>query len=369
MLPPLRSLVLPFVIAALAGPLATTATADGGRCGDRGRPPCTVLRPPQLGPPTDTHHLAPECIVAVGGFGSTSGDQAFDALLGWTSDEPLYQVFHFGYRDDRFRYDTTGPIDVSGEDLRGFVASLAPDCRAIHIVAHSMGGAVADRAFSKGLSGRDRVATYLALSSPHNGATLAQALRRPIERDPLIAIEIGVLARTLGQPDPTTSAARDLADLVVSRPRREIRVPSARLRLATDAMVLRRDNIDRRSDVREYFAVDALEGHGAILRNDQVRRVLQTTVASHAVAVDNRSSLERGVADAVSRKLDANLSDAYAGLSWYLTNDPSAPLVLAEAYGAVALSKAVWRVVEDVLAEIPDALVVLSPPGADLVLR
>lgn len=367
MLRPICLLLLPIVITALAGPLATRGAADGGRCGDRGKPPCTILRPPQLGPPSDTHALAPECIVAVGGFGSTSGDRAFDALLGWTGDESLYQVFHFGHRDDRFEYDTTGPIDVSGEDLRSFVASLAPDCRAIHIVAHSMGGAVADRAFSKGLSAQDRVATYLALSSPHNGATLAQALRRPIERDPLLAIEISVLARTLGQPDPTTQAARDLADLVVSRPRREIRVPSARLRVATDGMVLRRDNIDRRADVREYFATDALEGHGGILHNDQVRRVLQTTVASHEIAVDNRSQLERGVADAVSRKLDADLSGVYAGLSWYLASDPSAPLALAEAYGAVALSKAVWRAVEDVLAEIPGALVLLAPPGMDLV--
>jgi pimeloyl-ACP methyl ester carboxylesterase len=339
----------------------TVASAWPRQCGEHGRPACTILRPPELGPPPDAPYDAPECVVLVGGFGSTNGDRAFDDLFRWSQDEPLYQIFQFGYRrSDRFEYDTTGRIDVSAEHLASFVRSLTPDCRAIHIVAHSMGGAVADRAFKMGLSDHDRVATYVALSSPHNGATLAKALKPSIERDSLVAIEISVLARTLGQPDPTTPAGHDLA--LIEPPLRPIRdtVAHGRLRVATDAMVLRRDNVDRREDVREYFEVNELEGHGGILHNDQVRRVLQTTIASHALAADNRSALERRVADAVATRVDAALSALYRETSEFLTWDPRAPLALAGAYEAVEVAKVVWDAVSGVLAAMPGSAALAS---------
>jgi hypothetical protein len=222
-----------------------------------------------------------------------------------------------------------------------------------------MGGAVVDRAIRMGLSPHDRVATYVALSSPHNGATLAKALKPPIDRDPLVASEISVLARTLDQPDPTTPAGHDLA--TIDPPNRPIRatLPHARLRVATDAMVLRRDNVDRREDVREYFAIGELEGHGGILHNDQVRRILQTTIASHAVAADNRSELERRIADAVATRVDSAMSAFYAETSEFLTLDPRAPFALAGAYAAIEVGKAV----RDALAEIPGAAALATAPS------
>lgn len=335
----------------LVGPLATSASGDARYCGWKGRPACTILRPPELGVRIDPlGRTGPECVVLVGGFGSTNGDQTFDDLLRWTEGDALYQPIRSGYDfTDTFTYDTTGPIDRTAADLTRLVRTLGHECGAIHIVTHSMGGAVADRAFSMGLSAADGVATYIALSGPHNGATLARALRPAIEADPLIAIETSVLARSIGQPDPTTPAAHDLAS--IEHAPREVRgVAQARVRYATDGMVLRRDTYDRRVDVREYMpaslALSQLEGHGGVLHNEDVRRFVSATIATHAVAEDGRTPLERLTADAVSRKVDERVAAFYDGVSRHLA-DPLAPYTLAAATIGVTITRAIADAVAD----------------------
>jgi palmitoyl protein thioesterase len=341
----------------LAGPFVSWAAAEDKRCGEPGRSPCSILRPPEIAfQELGAGHLGPECVVLVGGFDSTSGDQAFDDLLHWINDDPAIRAVHFGDRRvESFRYDTTGPIDRSAEDLGRFVRSLKPACSSFDVVTHSMGGAVADRAFAQEwLSSADGVETYVALSGPHNGATLARALRGPIDADPLVALELSVLARSLGQGDPTSEAARYLARL--ETPHRTIRGPvAARLRLATDAMVLRRDTVDRRVETREYLpdpSLDELEGHGGVLHKDEARRVVRDATAYHLIVPDERSWLERTLADRVSRKLDADLADLYARLGSYAEHDTSAPYVLGAGGLAVIGAQRIGAAVADAVAAV-----------------
>ncbi len=342
-------------LAVLAGPSSSPASADTKQCGGRGRPACSILRPADALAIEVTGRLGPECVVLVGGFDSTSGDTAFDDLLKWTNDDPSYSPLHFGaHRRERFAYDTTGPIDRSAEELGLFVKSLKSECSTFHLITHSMGGAVADRAFAnEWLSPADGVETYIALSGPHNGAAFAKALRPPIEADPVVALELSLLARSIGQGDPTTAAARDLARMTT--PHRVIRgLTAARLRLATDAMVLRRDAIDRRVETREYLpdlAFDQLDGHGGILHTREVRRVVHDALTADDLPPDARRARDRELAAAVSRAVDADVGAAYARLSEYLLTDPDAPLTLAKvtipAVVARALADAVAQLAED----------------------
>lgn len=334
-MPYIRTCTIGLLVAAiLLGPASGSASADRGRCGLPGRPACSILRPPELDAlSTPESGLGPECIVTVGGFDSANGDVTFDDLLApWLQQDPLYQQYRFGsYRADRFPYDTTGPIDVSADDLRDLVRSIKGQCRGVHLLTHSMGGVVADRAFSMGLSAHDRVATYVALSGPHNGGTLAKDLRPPIEANAVVALEISALAKIFGQPDPTTQAAHDLAEL--EQPRVLVRgIPHIRLRLATDPMVLRRDTADRRVDVREYLpeAWCQWEGHGGILENDEVMSVIRATISSHRPAPDRRSAQELGLADRVSQAVDPILAGLYADVANLLRSD-AAPYILAAA--------------------------------------
>lgn len=352
-------------VVALAGPAAEGASAEEKVCGGPGRPPCSILRPAEPALAIDrTSRLGPRCIVVVGGFDSTSGDRAFDELLQWTSDDPSFRVKFFGGprddglgRDERSPYDTTGPIDESAETLGLFVHSLKTECSAFDLLTHSMGGAVADRAFAAGwLSAADGIETYTALSGPHNGAALAKALRPPIEKDPIIALELSALARSLGQADPTSAAARDLATL--RPPSRTIRdVSTARLRLATDAMVLRRDTVDRRFEVREYMpelARDQIDGHGGILHTADVHSVIHDLLIAHEIDADTRAPREREIVTAVSRAVDAAVGAAYTALSDHLSLDPMARVQLAE----VTIPAVIARAVADVIRSFAG-----DPPG------
>src|SRR5262249_9793686 len=125
---------------------------------------------PRVAPPG-----APECIVGVGGLGSKNDDKTFVALFDRLKDD--YAIHRFGNDPHHpAKYDTYGSLDARGLALPDFLRCLAGECRAIHIVAHSMGGDVADRAFSLGLSAADGVVTYLPIATPHNGALLADIL-------------------------------------------------------------------------------------------------------------------------------------------------------------------------------------------------
>ena len=327
----MRSLVGLVLVPVLLAAAAMPALADGGRCGDRHRPACSILRPPDLSfGVSEVDPLKPDCVVLVGGFGSATGDDTFDELLRWADDDPRYTIVRFG-RDlgERFPFDTTGPLDVSAEDLRGLVRAISPTCGATHVVSHSMGGAVADRAFALGFAPGDHVITYIALSGPHNGATLARALRPAIESDPLIAVEASAIARTIHVPDPTTVAAAGLAR--TRAPDVLPRVAHVRLRLANDLMVLRRDNMDRRVDVRELLpTLGELEGHGGILHSARIADVIARAIAAHEILPDARSPAARILGDVLSRRLDAAATAAYADFGIYLRSGAEAEIALAE---------------------------------------
>ena len=293
-------LALALAAAGLQVPLAASpASADPG-CAPLGTPACTILRPIAAPAHRRVEASAPSCVVTVGGLGSSPIDGFFDPLLAGArtaEDGRGIVTIRFGYdRSDRHPYDTYGAIDVSAAHLRSLVRDLEDECFAIDVVAHSMGGAVVDRAFSMGMSSRDGVRTYLPLASPHNGSFAARALRLGVELDDTFASAASAIARATGWHDPTSAAVGDLAEHRAPRPPRG--VETVRQRLVTDLTVLRRDSVDRRYDVREYLvgSLAELEGHGGIARNEHVRDVVARTLRAHAVPPDGRPPQQRTAA-------------------------------------------------------------------------
>src|SRR5204862_675838 len=99
----------------------------------------------------------------VSGVNSSAQDPTFDALQARLFDDPGYEVHRFG-ADPAYPYDTQGSLDQAAGNLTNEIRDLGRTHPAVHIVAHSMGGDVVDRAFALGLSASDGVATYVALS-------------------------------------------------------------------------------------------------------------------------------------------------------------------------------------------------------------
>lgn len=312
---PLRLLLASVACAAALNSFAVPASAED-RCGGPGRPPCTILRPVDPSAPRPVSEDAPECVVIVGGLASPTvahpvngaeTDGFFDPLLSGmstTANGRAVVPWRFGYdRADRYAYDTEGAIGANARSLRDFVRDLSDECFAIDIVAHSMGGAVTDRAFAMNMGVRDGVATYLPLASPHNGAVAAESLRLGVEIDARYADAFGELMARTPFHDPRSAAVRDLAEW--RAPRLIPRVPMVRQRMATDLSVLRDDNLDRRVDWREYLPAgsDELEGHGGVVQNARVRAVVATAIRTHAIPADDRSVLEVKATSTVSREV------------------------------------------------------------------
>lgn len=284
--------------------LGATAAADDGSTtrtctAPDGKPSCTILRPPtppaRVPPPG-----APECIVTVGGLGSSNDDGTFTDLLATFRDDPRYVIHRFGSSGEdpaRYPYDTYGSIDASGRALRDYVRSISGQCHRIHIVSHSMGGDVADRAFSLGLSGADGVVTYEPISGPHNGAMIARYVAKFIDSDEPFADAASEIAQALHVHDPTTPAVRDLARIKPPRPPRD--VAELRQRLADDGFVYLPDNWDRRFEIRDWLP-DAdlvqLEGHGGSLRNAEIRATTVSMIRTGVVPPDTRSEAHKTLA-------------------------------------------------------------------------
>ena len=336
----------------------TTAAADDGAtnaCTTRdGRPSCTILRPPtpiaRVAPPG-----APQCIVAVGGLGSDSDDQlptqkdpdprgTFGALLAPFKNDPDFRIHRFGESDehsDRYPYVTNGSIDANGRSLLDFVRSLSGECRAIHIVAHSMGGDVADRAFSLGLSSADGVVTYLPIATPHNGALLAGILTEASDLSDEGNEALHDISAALHTHDVTSPAVRELADRTPPRPPRG--VVELRQRLANDEIALLPDNYDWRVETRDRLpdlhgtdelvsdlinpativantqkliadglrvglsvvhrgidTIAEIEGHGGSLVNDAIRGATEFVIRNVALPPDDRDLKEKLLAFALS---------------------------------------------------------------------
>ena len=70
--------------------------------------------------------------------------------------------------DPAHPYDTHGSIEANADQLTAEIRGLAATHPKVDIVAHSMGGAVVDAAFRRGLSASDKVATYIATVTKHN---------------------------------------------------------------------------------------------------------------------------------------------------------------------------------------------------------
>jgi hypothetical protein len=354
-LAPTRLLVSPLIVALLVGPLATVSRADGG-CGVAGRPACTILRPAAVG--TASARVVPspadaaECIVLVGGLGSTpeATRDMFRPLVAPFITDPRYVVYTFGAdRPEAYAYATDGAIAQNALQLRAFARDLSDECSAIDVVTHSMGGAVADRAFSLGLSGADGVAAYLPLSSPHNGATAAVALRAGVEVDETFAAGASWVARHLGAHDPTTDAMRDLARATAPRPVRG--VATVRQRMVHDVAVLRRDHDDPRVDVREHLpaalSIDGLEGHSGIAHSAGAQQVVERTIRDHAVPPEDRPRAHVAVARAASSEIDRRVAEVWLGAG--------SALVSAALVTKVAVA------VADALREARDALLLIEP--------
>lgn len=306
------SLALALAFGALA---PAAASADGGKCAPRlGRPPCTILRPVPAPGHRWVPYDAPECVLLVGGFGARHQDTAalFEralADLDPAAGRPFRRVVFGLERAELYPYDTYGPISESAASLRELMRDLADECFAIDLVAHSMGGLVADRALALYPSDADGVLAYLPLAAPHNGAFVARAAVFGLALDDTYAGLVSDLAGRLGTHDPGVAAARDLA--VARAPQRAIRVPATvRQRMVTDLFVLRQDSVDARYEVREYLPRTLSEGHEGVVDDPVVRAVVAGTLRDHAVPDDPRSLVERKAASFASRLVD----DTWSGL-------------------------------------------------------
>ena len=286
--------------------LSSAALADDGAIPIATvRPPTTVLRHVDAPELAVSQTASPglrskELVILVGGYQSCSclDDRAFDAL----TDRLIaagFDVVRFG-RDPSYPYDTFGAIDISGAHLRDEIRSLMPSYAGVHIVTHSMGGVVADRAFAQGLSRDDGVLTYVSWSAPHSGSAAAMAaetLQRATGADGGI-VRDGLLRARM---EPQSSAANDLAST------RPIPAPPGVVRLdlreATDVLVTETDARD--PGVESRVLAGGLDGHGGILTSPDALDLTVATIATRRIPPDTRSRVLVGATNAESRALSS----------------------------------------------------------------
>lgn len=257
------------------------------------RPSRTILRPlelPELAPESAPRQSDREVVILVAGIGSASSDGTWDALIARLRADPRYEIRRFG-ADPEHPYDTVGRLTESADALTAEVRELASRYRAIHLVAHSMGGAVVDTALARGLSADDGVQTYIALAAPHDGSTAARYAQL-VARG---AGDAGAEARALGSfvqgRDIAGPATADLARLQVRPP--PAGIARLDLRIASDITVIGRDARDPGIDSRilvPHGADEWIDGHGAITRDARALDLVTTTVARRAAPPDLRGS-------------------------------------------------------------------------------
>ena len=309
--------------AAVCPALALVASADEGpplppvEAGPPLRPPSSVLRATVTAPAAPTPSVvapgaaaAPkrELIVLVGGLGTDKkpGDNPFEELQKRIPND-RYDVKRFG--TDFGMYGTYDPIDENAIHLRDGIRSLSAGYDSVHIVTHSLGGNVADRAFELGLSSSDGVTTYVAWSAPHDGAHAAQVAERALTLSGPARADTREVAESLKLHDPESAAVRDLARIrAVAPPAGVVRLD---LRLATDALVSARDARDPGVDSRVLLPTSLwdLEGHGGILKNDQALDLTLATIKQKAVPVDDRGILLRAASQVISDRISEWIED------------------------------------------------------------
>ncbi len=299
-----------FVGWALLPALALVASADEDpplRPVDAGpplRPPLTVLRAVERAPLTFEITADPPkkgLIVLVGGYASDSNDKTFDAFRERVARESGYVVVRFG--QDLGAYDTYGAVDANAERLRDSIRAVSSVYESVHIVTHSMGGVVADRAFALGLSASDGVSTYVAWAAPHDGAHAALALQTTLAVSGPAREDTRAFTKAYFR-DPDSAAVRDLARADPSGPRPG--VVRLDLRLATDALVSSADARDPGVPSRVLLptTLGELEGHGGILQSEQAFDLTLSTIRSRAVPPDARGRLLLAASETVAQKVD-----------------------------------------------------------------
>jgi hypothetical protein len=322
----MRALIGAILVAWAALPaLALVASADEDpplRPVDAGpplRPPLTVLRAvervaaaPASAPDTKQPNTQKkELIVLVGGYASGDDAHVFDALRARVGQEGGYEVVRFG--QDVGAYDTFGAVDANAMQLRDTIRSLSTSYDSVHIVTHSMGGVVADRAFALGLSASDGVTTYVAWAAPHDGAHAARALQSTLAVSGAARADTRSFTATYLR-DPDTAAVRDMASLRASGP--PPGVVRLDLRLATDALVSNADAHDPgvASRVLLPASIAELEGHGGILMSGEALDLTMATIRTKAVPLDDRGVAIRAASGAIAGSFDYHAGLALVGV-------------------------------------------------------
>jgi hypothetical protein len=321
-----RALIGAMLLAWAALPaLALVASADEGPplppvdAGPPLRPPVSVLRAAATVPPAPVGSVvAPgavtspkrELIVLVGGLGTDKrpGENPFKDFQARVPSD-TYDVLRFG--TDFGVYNTYDSIDENAEHLRDGIRSLSAGYDSVHIVTHSLGGNVADRAFDLGLSSSDGVTTYVAWSAPHDGAHAAGIARAALTLSGPARADTRDVAVWADLHDPESAAVRDLASIrAVAPPTGVVRLD---LRLATDELVSASDARDPGVDSRVLLPTTLRdwEGHGGILKNDQALDLTLATIKQKAVPTDDRGVVLRGAAQVISDRT----SELVGGLS------------------------------------------------------
>jgi pimeloyl-ACP methyl ester carboxylesterase len=267
------------------------------------RPPLGVLRHVDAARatyvPGTQREQRDELVVLVGGYQSCAcpDDGTFDALRKRLAIAGGFTVIRFG-ADPRYPYDTFGSVDASAANLRDEIRALSGGHTAVHLVTHSMGGVVADRAFAQGLSRADGVVTYVSWSAPHDGSDAAQAVEFA---QTVTQTDVSPLRESLLwlQMEPNSRAVRDIAHVRATVPPRG--VVRLDLREATDVLVTGRDARD--PGVASRVLTGRLEGHGGILDDPEAIDLTLATISSRAIPPDARPRAVRLAADEASRQV------------------------------------------------------------------
>lgn len=297
---------------ALTPAMALVALADDGTTNASAtpppsfRPPSAVLRHVDAPVAVSAAGAVPakrELVVFVGGYQTCScDDPTFDDLVA-RATAAGYDVRRFG-QDPRYPYDTYGHIDANARNLRDEIRSVSGGYSAVHVVTHSMGGVVADRAFAQGLSRGDGVATYVSLSAPHSGSDAAKAVTL------VDALGPSELVHRLASLAGLETRSEAVADLATARP---VPPPAGVVRLdlraSTDVLVTGRDARD--PGVPSRILSGSWDGHGGILSDPAALELTLRTIATRRVPPEERSQAS---VEAEQRWSDVWTALAVAGL-------------------------------------------------------
>ena len=301
----------------VVGPGALVAAGDDGppRSFPTGRPTRTVLRPTEIVDPPPAKLSDKTVVILVSGVGSDAPDGTYDAIVAALDNDPHYEIHRFG--GDRVHpYDTLGSLDASADQLTAEIRQLAKTHPKIDIVAHSMGGAVVDAAFRRGLSASDKVATYVALATPHDGSTLAKIGQPFLAVSGLLGAraEFRAITAALAQ-DIGSRAVQDLATIHAGPPPQG--VTRLDLRMGTDGIVIAPDawtpNVMSRTLLPT--TVGSIEGHGGVTTDPHAIAIITSTIsADRPPALGWRDVILEQAARGVSAVIDRRVPALYCAL-------------------------------------------------------